>query len=665
MGDVYDIIYYIKSLKRGFDKDFFRSKIEELSFIVENEGLEYNEFHSLFKIWLNLNIPISKWISLGACLVPQEKIQERTIEYSVRWLLANYYNQSNFSQIAFLLDWLTAAMDCYAIDIKALDHGYELFYTMLAYEALTAHVMKLVYNLTKPVDVTRKRVLELLDYAKKREAKKNLYRQIQVLLGLFKSYKPETVPENIPSISIHNSFKKINPTLLHFFTIYKNKRDNACGTKQHLLWMNPINCEFSRNKKTDPLVPNMEFLNIGSKQYAEKVTQKNYLDFEDPTSLLEYSIHYVTRRPARLRSMLCNASGFTLLAIGSNSDHEFFSHDLQHLLTNCFFDVSPHNYAMKQDLLHRLAVLQRTIVQGIPVVTRFLAQFLPFWNEKDFFGEILELVEWISEDSPEDMTSIMEFLMKIYYRAKPIEQCAIVQSLSTMYANLVYSSTRKYRHFMSKNQSSIDYSLILRNVAKNLTDMYSKGLQINPEDMCVLFSSTCAAERCARAELSCRQPVGCIPRELSLALPLLSPSAAVIDIIAALILLYRKSFVFKSSRHRNVNLEQQLKQMKAYTNDITSCLYGNNFLSSNVDSSLFRKLHPQTIAKLKRAVPDVGTKLNIRSHLAFAPYTYVQVETTPGTDADNALWFNVAIDREFDCLSEFLNKVIPELRQAC
>lgn len=32
--------------------------------------------------------------------------------------------------------------------------------------------MKLVYKLTKPVDVTRRRVLELLDYAKKREVKK-------------------------------------------------------------------------------------------------------------------------------------------------------------------------------------------------------------------------------------------------------------------------------------------------------------------------------------------------------------------------------------------------------------------------------------------------------------------------------------------------------------
>lgn len=40
----------------------------------------------------------------------------------------------------------------------------------------TPHAVKLVYTLTKPVDVTRRRVLELLDYARKREAKKVIFK---------------------------------------------------------------------------------------------------------------------------------------------------------------------------------------------------------------------------------------------------------------------------------------------------------------------------------------------------------------------------------------------------------------------------------------------------------------------------------------------------------
>lgn len=45
----------------------------------------------------------------------------------------------------------------------------------------------------------------------------NMYRQLLVLLGLFKSYKPECVPEDVPAISVHSTFKKINQNLLTRF----------------------------------------------------------------------------------------------------------------------------------------------------------------------------------------------------------------------------------------------------------------------------------------------------------------------------------------------------------------------------------------------------------------------------------------------------------------
>lgn len=49
----------------------------------------------------------------------------------------------------------------------------------------------------------------------------------------------------------------------------------------------------------------------------------------------------------------------------------------------------------------------------------------------------MDLVAWISVDCPQHITSIMENLKKIFYRAQPMEQCAILQTLSEMYANLV------------------------------------------------------------------------------------------------------------------------------------------------------------------------------------------------------------------------------------
>lgn len=56
MEDVDDIISYFRLLKKGFDKDEFNDKIQELAHLVDTIGLDYDDFQTLFKIWLNLDI---------------------------------------------------------------------------------------------------------------------------------------------------------------------------------------------------------------------------------------------------------------------------------------------------------------------------------------------------------------------------------------------------------------------------------------------------------------------------------------------------------------------------------------------------------------------------------------------------------------------------------
>lgn len=33
-------------------------------------------------------------------------------------------------------------------------------------------------------------------------------------------------------------------------------------------------------------------------------------------------------------------------------------------------------------------------MQGIPVITRFLAQYLPLWNERDYFAEVIFYINY-------------------------------------------------------------------------------------------------------------------------------------------------------------------------------------------------------------------------------------------------------------------------------
>ncbi|CAH2104440.1 unnamed protein product [Euphydryas editha] len=649
--DVDDIVDYIKSLKKGFDKELFQSKIDELGYIVDNAGLSNDDFNALFKLWLNLSIPMTKWVSLGATIVPQEKVTQSTIEYSLRWIFANFDNQSNFSRIGFLLDWLTAAMDYDSVDVKALDMGYELFYTMLTFEALTVHAIKLVYTLTKPNDVTRRRVLELMDYAKKREGKKNMYRQIQVLLGLFKSYKPEYVPEDVPSLSIHTAFRKINVTLLTRFKNVQNQRNSMTMETRRLFWINPLNSEIGTNRKAEPLIPNIEFANIGSKQYDSEA-KKNYLDFSDPVSLLQYSAAHALQRPARLRALLVNEAGLVLLAAAPRAHHAFLSHDTHHLLVGCFLETSPHSYHEKQDLLQRLAIFQSTLMQGLPVVTRFLAQFLPFWNEKDFVAEILQLVEWVNVEGIDHINVILDSLTKIYYRAQPMEQCAILKSITNMYINLVYASMRPRHYFLSVQPTETKYTEVLTLVSLRISDMCNKGLQASPEEARVVWSATQAGVRSARVGLrgvrggrgergewsGCGAALAVAPRALALALPLLAPSAAVLDRLAEQIVLYKE--IFSAIKAKNGRKDQayieQMQILKAFTSDFVSCFY-EEFLSRRKKGIIFSRLHPQLVSKLSDLIPDVDSKLSIRNHLAFAPYTYMSLQAIYFSDANNRL----------------------------
>ncbi|KAL4712893.1 hypothetical protein ACJJTC_011963 [Scirpophaga incertulas] len=662
MADIDEIIDYIKTLKKGFDKDIFQGKIDELAHIVDTLSLDYDDFHTLFKVWLNLSIPITKWVTLGACLIPPKIIEEKTVDYSLRWILANYENHSNFTRIGFLLDWLTVAMDFDCIDMTALDTGYELFYVMLSFEVLTAHAVKLVYTLTKPKDVTRRRVLELLDYIKKREAKKNICRQLQVLLGLFKSYKPECVPEDIPAISIHTAFKKVNVQLLTRFKNLQEHQNNFNKETHYLTWMNPMNSERRGNKKHDPLIPNMQFPNIGSKQYADREPKKNYLDFSDAVSLLQYSIQHTMTRPARLRALLCNETGLVLLSVASDLEHNFFSHDLYHLLTNCFLDGSPHSYIEKQDLLQRLVILQRTLMQGLPVISSFLAQYLPLWNEKDYFPEILDLVEWIHIDNANQVQCIVDSLTRMYHRSQPLEQCAILNSLTNMYTNLVDISTKGHRHFMSFQHVEADYTEVLHYIAQKITRMSNTALQVNPEDMRVVLSSITGAVRMSEAEMRVGGKYGAsVVGRLVLAAALIGISPVALELSAGLLLTYRNIFSTMKAANMLKNdqkYKEQIHTLTRYTCDLVSCLCSDVALRSRNSGLVFNRLQPQLVGKLYSLMSDVDTKLSIRNHIGFAPYTYLQLEAIDQYDADNKFWLEAVVDQEFPKLSNFLKEAM-------
>lgn len=106
----------------------------------------------------------------------------------------------------------------------------------------------------------------------------------------------------------------------------------------------------------------------------------------------------------------------------------------------------------------------------------------------------------------------------------------------------------------------------------------------------------------------------------------------------------------------------QIQILKNYTCDLTNCLYGEQALSARKIGLVFERMHPQLVDKLSSLMPDVDSKLSIRNHIAFAPYTYLQLEAIDDSDANNKLWFDNVIEQEFGNLGMFLKKALPELR---
>ncbi|XP_063838452.1 uncharacterized protein LOC135087642 isoform X2 [Ostrinia nubilalis] len=131
-------------------------------------------------------------------------------------------------------------------------------------------------------------------------------------------------------------------------------------------------------------------------------------------------------------------------------------------------------------------------------------------------------------------------------------------------------------------------------------------------------------------------------------------------------MLYKKIFSAMKSANKIQKDDQtymeQFRTLQSYTCDLISCLYGEEAFRSRNNGIVFEKLSPQLVGKLYSLMPDIDTKFSLRNHIAFAPYTYMQLEAIDHADADNKLWFDSVIDQEFPNLSNFLKKAVPEIR---
>ncbi|XP_049772985.1 centromere protein I-like [Schistocerca cancellata] len=184
----------------------FDKKLEELS--ERETGLSDVEITILLRVLTRATLSIKRFQKLLHCVVPETIVQKEHIQTVVILMLVRHVYEPPEKSIA-VLQWLIALLENELADRQAIDSFYHQIYFLLFVESLARWASKIVYMLTTPDDVKRARVVTLF----RCNLKQSGAHHIEALLGLFKSLRPELVPEDVSTVNTHTAFGRIPATL--------------------------------------------------------------------------------------------------------------------------------------------------------------------------------------------------------------------------------------------------------------------------------------------------------------------------------------------------------------------------------------------------------------------------------------------------------------------
>eukprot|EP00095_Tigriopus_kingsejongensis_P003653 maker-scaffold11_size778918-snap-gene-0.13 protein:Tk03653 transcript:maker-scaffold11_size778918-snap-gene-0.13-mRNA-1 annotation:"hypothetical protein BRAFLDRAFT_120280" len=166
--------------------------------------------------------------------------------------------------------------------------------------------------------------------------------------------------------------------------------------------------------------------------------------------------------PAQSLALLRQKALFMLLVINKNPEkvQAKFSLALYHTLHNEFFGGLSGSLPRQQYILQRMAVLQSFFQQGIPVVSRFLVEFLPTWNGEQLLLEILSLITHIQITDFEEciLSPLMNHFSKTFSVQYQIVTLVSLRRLIFHWITLEYERCKNHlkRFFGTANPNCIN-----------------------------------------------------------------------------------------------------------------------------------------------------------------------------------------------------------------
>ncbi|XP_076669600.1 centromere protein I [Andrena cerasifolii] len=607
---------------KGKEYSEFEKLLNLLHKYAASHGLDDQVFDLLMNVIINIDLGAVKLVSLIKCLVPRHTVPEQSFKLITAWWLSSVYTLPITVSI-IVVQWIIGLWEYQLIDKKVLNIFYGvLFHVMLKKERLDKYIARLIYLLTKPEDVTRREVTRLWTLHRKFTKPQ---KHIIVLLSLFKSYKPELVPEQIESVNVESAWTPL-PEVLQIMFQGVRARSEIQQTRdldsKSFHW-NAAKPE-QRKKAVAPLIPSVGYFQIGSSSFKERDTRSIF----DITSMEELGkLHVNAELPCNAISLLANTAGYHLLTFANSHYQSRFSYNLYNTLIRALIleneRISPKEI---NNLLDMTAEFSRYMQQGIPVVNHFLDEYL-YLNTGEYQSKSLALIQWITSISISDLQGkVLVHVKSIFYESTLTFKCEIIRTLRILITNLFVNQGFEGCHqntpALFLGQGPVDnLEDILPILIEVSEDLITSGLNIHCYDILLLSEALSFYEQvCFLENRSSIQSFTLAPPAVIYG-SFVSKSCAILSRICKLLLRYRDiSLQFKNRKLRN-QFKTKIDKLCVYAKDYVGALWYDEPFAERTNAYLFNNIPDKVVKDLAHC--DLDHLLNINNHYAILPYKWI------------------------------------------
>ncbi|XP_043668229.1 centromere protein I-like isoform X2 [Vespula pensylvanica] len=574
----------------------------------------------------------------------------------ITWCLSSL-DDLKITVAIIIMQWIVGLWEYGLAEKKIISMYYDVFFHwMLRKEKLEKHIAQVIYILTKPEDVTRRNVSRILFLHKKHS---NRQKHTTALLSLFKTYKPELVPERIETMNIESVWRPIPEILRIALKDAKDRTEmqqNLNEITEHFNW----NISKFSKKREKLLLPSVGYFHIGSSIFKEKDAKSIF----DVYSINELGQHYSSiELPCNAISLLVNMAGYHLLTYADFHFQSRFSYNLYNTLRRAFIlERGKFSKTEMEKILDMTVEFSKYMQQGILVVNLFIDEYL-YLNSREHDIKILELLQWMTFISiTEVQQTILPHIKNMFYESSITLKCKIIETCRILITNIFINQgfdeccQKVPAPFLGQAPTDkiTDIISILIKISK---DLIITGLNAHSYNILLLSESLTFYEVLFELESRSYISTWAIAPAPVIYAAFATKNCAFVNRICALILRYLEMAEILKQQNMD-DFNENIETISIYITDIAGAFWYNKAFSNQHDY-FFKSPALEEFGNC-----NFNLQLNINNHYATLPYKHVitkeflkGVKITTKEDA-----INVA-EQYYPAVREFLKQVIPELQE--